>query len=287
MSKKRFRVADIELELKPKEEKKERIDKLFGPKVGIVNIKTDLIDSNPTQPRKYFNRESLEELASSIKKQKVLQPILVRKDANRFQVIAGERRLRAAKLAGMSEVPVIIKELSDGEMLEVSLIENLQREDLTSLEEGEIFQQMIDYFHYTQEELGNRIGKSRQFIQQRLSLLSLSLGVKEKIATRVASLSQARNLVGLNPELQEKVLNFITGSEPTSREVEIFIKKLTAPQKKRGTKTKLKTFMDRLQKIQSAAKNINPKKIEAQQKKQLKQAIESLIAFLLSIKQEL
>lgn len=288
MSKKRFRVSDasVGIDLEP-QKRKEGIDKFFKPKTGVINIKIHLIDPNPIQPRKHFDQKSLKELASSIKKQKVLQPLLVRKKQDRFQVIAGERRLRAAKLAGFNEVPAIIKEIPDKDVLELSLVENLQREDLTPLEEGEIFQQIMDRFGYTQEELGNRIGKSRHYIQQRIRLLSLSPSVKKKIATRVASLAQVRNLVGLAPETQEKVLNFIVKNEPTSREVETFIKKLTQPRKKRQRKTRFETIINRLEETENKAKTINLKEINDQQKEQLKQTINSLIAFLLSMKENL
>lgn len=286
MSKKRFRVSDAGIDFKSQKEK-DRIDKFFEPRAGITNIRIDLIDPNPIQPRKHFDENNIKELASSIKKQKILQPILVRKNGSRFQVIAGERRLRAAKLAQLNEIPALIKQISDEEILELSLIENLQREDLTPLEEGEIFKQIIERFGCTQEELGERIGKSRHFVQQRLSLLSLSPKVKEKIATRVASLAQVRKLVGLPPELQENVLGFIIKNEPTSREVEAFIEKLTKPHKKRQRKTKFETIINQLEKVENKTKTINPNNFKREQKYQLGRKIDTLIALLSSLKKNL
>lgn len=254
---------------------------------SVASIKIDLIDPNPAQPRKYFHKENLEELVFSIKKHQVLQPITVRKNGDRFQVIAGERRLRAAKLAGLSKITAIVKNLSDEEVLEFSLIENLQREDLTPLEEAEIFQQMINQFNYTQKELGERIGKSQQFINDRLRLLSLPPSVKKKITARAVNLAQIRKLVGLTPELQEAVLNFIIKNNPTSRETEAFIKKLTQPSKKRKRKTKFEAIIDHLERVESKAKTVNPDKIEYQQRHQLKQKIDTLITLLSSIKENL
>lgn len=257
------------------------------PESEVLNIDIDLIDPNPMQPRQHFDRQALQELASSIKQQKVIQPIVVRKIRNRFQVVAGERRLRAARMAKIPKLPAVVRDLSDKEVLEISLIENLQRESLNPFEEAEIFQQIIDHFGYTQEELGRRIGKSKQFINDRLRLLSLSRSAKEKLSARADNISQLRKVVGLPPEQQEAVSDFIVKNDPTVKEVDVFIKRLNKPKKRRQRKTKLETTMEQLEEISEKVKSINFQEVSLSQREKLKQQIESFIVFLLSVKEKL
>lgn len=142
-----------------------------------------LLHPSKFQPRKHFDEESLRELANSIKKSGVIQPIVVRKDSNDdgYEIIAGERRWRASKIANLDSAPVIIKDLSDKECLEVSIIENIQRQDINPIEEGEAYKRLIDEFSYTHEELASTIGKSRSHITNMIRMLSLSCRVKTMI----------------------------------------------------------------------------------------------------------
>lgn len=156
------------------------LDALFGssmPEVEnegkISELDIDKIVPRPDQPRQIFDKEKLEELASSIRENGVLQPILVRLREDRYEIIAGERRYRAAKMAGLDQVPVVIKEIDDEKAAEIALIENLQREDLNIIEEARALRNMIDRFGYTQEELSRRIGKSRAYVANTIRLLNL------------------------------------------------------------------------------------------------------------------
>ena len=138
-----------------------------------------LIDNNSEQPRKLFNDEKLKELATSIEQHGVVQPIIVRKNGERYTIIAGERRFRAARLAGLNEVPVLVRELSEQEILEVSLIENLQRENLNAMEEARAIRQLMDEHDLTQEEVAKRLGKSRPAIANSVRLLALPEEVQQ------------------------------------------------------------------------------------------------------------
>lgn len=156
------------------------LDALFGSSIPevenegkIIELDIDKIVPRPDQPRQIFDKEKLEELASSIKENGVLQPILVRPREDRYEIIAGERRYRAAKMAGLEQVPAVIKEIDDEKAAEIALIENLQREDLNIIEEARALRNMIDRFGYTQEELSRRIGKSRAYVANTIRLLNL------------------------------------------------------------------------------------------------------------------
>lgn len=139
----------------------------------VRTVSVYLIDNNAEQPRKQFNEDKLKELATSIEQHGVVQPIIVRKNGERFTIIAGERRFRAARLAGLNEVPVLVRELSEQEILEVSLIENLQRENLNAMEEARAIRQLMDEHDLTQEEVAQRLGKSRPAIANSVRLLAL------------------------------------------------------------------------------------------------------------------
>lgn len=172
-------------------------DELAPINVGNnVNINDIFVSS--CQPRKDFNEDSIRSLADSIKEKGILQPLIVRKKDGKYELIAGERRLRASKLAGLSEVPVIVKELSDTEILEVALIENLLRENLSAIEEASAYQNLIDNFSHTQERVAAIVGKSRSYIANTLRLLSLSDHIKNLISEGKLSAGHARNLVGLD-----------------------------------------------------------------------------------------
>ena len=160
------------------------------------------LSPSPYQPRLDFDREALEALSQSIREKGVLQPLLVReKEDGKYEIIAGERRFRAASMAGLTEVPVIVKSMDDKEVLEVALVENLLRENLSAIEEAEGLQRLIDEFSHTQEALSQIIGKSRSHIANTLRLLSLPASVRQMIRDGVLTAGQARPLVGL-PEAE-------------------------------------------------------------------------------------
>lgn len=160
------------------------------------------------QPRTEFDREALESLAQSIKEKGVLQPLLVRKKNDKYEIIAGERRWRAAQLAGLDEVPVIVKDLNDSETLEIALIENLQRENLSAIEEAEGLNRLMNEYSYTQEVIGKVIGKSRSYIANTLRLLGLPEEIKQQVKENKLSAGHARALIGCENavELADKII---------------------------------------------------------------------------------
>ncbi len=165
---------------------------------GVREIPVDEIRPRPGQPRRTFREESLQELAASMREHGVVQPLIVRKVAGGgYELVAGERRWRAARLAGMKTVPAIVRPLSDAQALEVSLIENLQREDLNPLEEAEAYRQLMEIVGLTQEQLAERVGKSRSHIANMLRLLSLPDEVKEYVSRGTLSMGHARALLSL------------------------------------------------------------------------------------------
>lgn len=179
---------------------------------------------NPFQPRKTFNDESLAELAASIKEHGVIQPLLVRCVDNGYELIAGERRLRASKLISLSVVPAIIKELDDKEMAELAMIENLQREDLHFLEEAEGYQHLISCFGLTQEELASRVGKNQSTIANKLRLLKLQPQIREVLVHEKLTERHARALLKLNDDQQRiEVLNAVVEQKLNVRQTEQFI----------------------------------------------------------------
>lgn len=179
-------------------------DDIIESNAGIQEISVKNLQPGIFQPRQYFDENGLLELADSIKKNGILQPIVVRQleGHSNYEIIAGERRFRAAKMAGLQNVPVIIKEIDDRQALELALIENIQRENLTPIEEAEGYKRLQNEFGYTQEELSGVVGKSRSHITNMLRLLTLPQSVKELVNSGAISMSHARVLVGVaNPEL--------------------------------------------------------------------------------------
>jgi ParB family chromosome partitioning protein len=176
---------------------------------GIKMVSVDVLYPSRYQPRKEFNQEALDALVSSIKEKGVLQPLLVRKHNDKYEIIAGERRWRASKIAELKEVPVIEKELSNQEVLEVALIENLLREDLSVIEEAEGYSRLITEFSHTHEALSQIIGKSRSYITNTLRLLTLPVMVQESVKNGELTAGHAKVLVGLAnvEEVAQKIIN--------------------------------------------------------------------------------
>ena len=170
----------------------------------IIDINLSDLRANPYQPRKVFNDEALNDLAESIKEHGVFQPIIVKKSIKGYEIIAGERRVRASKLAGLEKIPAIIRNLNDEQMMEIALLENLQRENLSAIEEAVAYKSMIEKLNLTQEELSKKVGKSRSHITNILGLLRLPKEVQEMVATNKLSMGHARVLSKL--EDNEKIL---------------------------------------------------------------------------------
>ena len=180
------------------------------PKEEITQVKLDELRPNPYQPRKVFDEKALQELADSIKEHGVFQPIIVKKSIKGYEIIAGERRVKASRMAGLTEIPAIIKDFNDTQMMEIALLENLQREDLTAIEEANAYKKLIETLSLTQEELGKRLGKSRSHITNMLGLLNLPKVIQDDISSGDISMGHARVLSKLENitqvlELEEKV----------------------------------------------------------------------------------
>ena len=199
-------------------------------------IAVDDIEPSKYQPRTEFDKEALDALVASIKEKGVLQPLLVRRQGNKYELIAGERRWRASKLAGLKEVPAIVKELNDKEVLEVALVENLLRENLSAIEEAEGFQRLIDEFSHTQEALSQIVGKSRSHIANMLRLLTLPDEVKLLVKEGKISAGHARALVGLDNAAS--LAQNIIAKDMSVRQVEDLVAKQKEPKKEKAAKVK-------------------------------------------------
>lgn len=192
---------------------------------GIEEIDLELLDPMLDQPRQSFDDNSISELAQSIKQEGVISPLIVIKMDDRYSIVAGERRFRASKIAGLSSVPCIVKDLSNEQIYKLSLIENIQREDLNPIDEAEAYQRLIEKFRYTQEQLAEGLGKSRSSIANSLRLNKLSESVKQSIRDSKINLGHAKVLAGLNSkELQEKLCRRIINENLSVRELEAIIK---------------------------------------------------------------
>ena len=205
----------------------------------IVEIALDEIKKNPYQPRTYFNEEKLNELKESIEKNGLLQPIIVKKAVKGYYIIAGERRYRAFELLDRKEIPAIIKEMTDEEMMVFAVLENLQREDLSALEESESYKNLMDKMSLTQEELAKKLGKSRPYIANSLRLLKLPTEIKNKLEQGVISTAHARTLLSLKTKkAMEEVCVLVVERKMSVRELEEYVAKLLKPREVKKTKVK-------------------------------------------------
>jgi ParB family chromosome partitioning protein len=193
-----------------------------------MDIPLDSIDGNPFQPRSHFDEQSLEELATSIRKLGIVQPLTVRETGNgRYQLIAGERRLRAARLAGLTQIPAYIRTADDQAMLELALVENIQREDLDAVEVAISFQRLIEECKLTQEQLSDRVGKQRSTIANYLRLLRLPAEIQLGIRHKHVMMGHARTLVNIeNPKIQMEVYYRIIDGDLSVRQVEELVRTL-------------------------------------------------------------
>ena len=251
-------------------------------------LKLNLIEPNSEQPRKNFDEESLQELADSIKQYGILQPLIVQKKGNHYEIIAGERRWRAAKLAGIMDVPVLIREYDKQQTMEIALIENVQRADLNPIEEAQAFQQLIQEFHLTQEEIANRVSKNRATITNSMRLLKLDVRVQDMLADGKISSGHARALLGLEEgERQYQVAVKITEEKLSVRDVEKLVKMMNRPPKEkkpekgpdidliyRQVEDKLKSIMGTKVVINQKDKNKGRIEIEYYSQEELERLIE-------------
>jgi ParB family chromosome partitioning protein len=176
------------------------------PKEEIIKVNIDDLRPNPYQPRKVFDEDALKELSESIKEHGVFQPIIIKKSIKGYEIIAGERRVKASKLAGKKEIPAIIRDFNDTQMMEIALLENLQRENLTAIEEAQAYQKLQETLSLTQEELAKRIGKSRSHITNMLGLLSLPQIIQDDVNNKKITMGHARVLSKLEDREQQKEL---------------------------------------------------------------------------------
>src|SRR6185312_11080987 len=173
---------------------------------SVEHIHVKSIKANPYQPRKIFDENAIQELSASIKEHGILQPIILRRTGTTYEIVVGERRFRAAKMAGIQEVPAVVRELTDEETMELAILENLQREDLTPIEEAEAYHNLMENLKLTQEQLAFRLGKSRSHIANHVRLLSLPKKIRDTISEGKLSMGHGRTLLGLRKKEQMQAI---------------------------------------------------------------------------------
>lgn len=237
-------------------------------KKASSNIDISKIRPNPYQPRRNFDEQGLQELADSIKENGVFQPILVRKSLNGYELVAGERRLRASKMANKKDIPAIVVDFNDRQMMEISLLENIQRKDLSPIEEASAYNQLIRKLNYTQDELAKRIGKSRANVTNLLRLLNLPDEVKKLVNENKLSYGQARTLLSLDDE--DKIVDMAKKAVKQGlsvRQLERLCSEETVEPKKKKVVKKdpfMEDVKDRLQRMFSTKVEISKKDISIQ-----------------------
>ena len=193
---------------------------------GYQMVSTDLLKPNASQPRKQFEQSTLEELAESIKENGVIQPLIVRRGDGGFEIVAGERRWRAAKIAKLEKLPVVIRTATDQDVAELTLIENIQREDLNPIEEAEAYEKLAERFELTHEEIAKKTGKNRSVITNQLRLLKLSEKAKEALVSGTITVGHARALLAASiPEQMDSLLGEVLKKDLTVRRTEALVKK--------------------------------------------------------------
>ena len=231
----------------PKEKAKKRKKMALGKGLGALipdiddihqisneyfQCNIELIQPNRYQPRKHFSETELEALSLSIKEQGVIQPLLLRKIDDGYELVAGERRLRAARMAGLTEVPCVVKSVSDSQSLEMSIIENIQRENLNPVEEAEAYHRLMSEFGLTQDEAAVRVGKSRSAVANFLRIRNLSAAIKQSLVDGALSMGHARALLGApNKTHQQAVWKMVVAKGLSVRETEALVKKLKSETK--------------------------------------------------------
>lgn len=221
-----------------KEEKKVAVDTKKSSQQETSNgermMKISMIEPNREQPRKKFDEDALQELSESIKQYGILQPLLVSDKKDYYEIVAGERRWRAAKMAGLKEVPVVVKEFSTQEIVEISLIENIQREDLNPVEEAMAYKRLIDEFHLKQDEIAERVSKSRTAVTNSMRLLKLDSRVQQMMVDEMISAGHARAILAIfDPEQQYNAAMKVFDEKLSVRETEKLVKSILTPTKKK------------------------------------------------------
>ena len=213
-------------------------------KKGVETLKITDVEPNREQPRKNFNEDALLELSDSIKQYGVIQPLIVQKKQDRYEIIAGERRWRAAKMAGIKEIPVIIKDYSDQQIMEISLIENIQREDLNPIEEAMAYKNLMEEFHLKQDEIAERVSKSRTAVTNSMRLLKLDKRVQQMMIDDMITAGHARTLITIeDPDVQYNIATKIFDEKLSVRETEKMVKFLQKPEIKRTKTEKINSFI--------------------------------------------
>lgn len=216
-----------------------------SPSSESFEIEIDQIDPSPVQPRSNFDEAKLKELASSIEANGVVQPLVVRRLGARFELIAGERRWRAAQLAGLMRIPAVVREVPDDKVLELALIENIQREDLNAIEEAQAYKRLIETIGLTQEQLAERVGRDRSYITNYLRLLRLPQDIQKLVQEGKVSTGHARTLLGVEgPDIQRRVARKIIEQGLSVRQTEGIIRRLASPQTRGGKQSQPRTEND-------------------------------------------
>lgn len=226
----------------------------------VYQIEIGLIDRNEDQPRKNFDEKALKELAVSIKQHGVIQPLILKKNGERFEIVAGERRFRASRMAGLKSVPAIIKDYNKREVSEIAIIENLQREDLNPIESAKAIKNLIDEFNLTQEEVADKIGKSRPAVANTLRLLTLPEQIITLVESNKLSAGHARTLLVVEDDKQKlEIAQICMQKKMSVRDLELLIKKLQkpqAPKEKTKQSLELRDFATNLNRILSTKVSI-------------------------------
>ena len=219
------------------------IEKIVEKK-GVETLKITEVEPNREQPRKNFNEDALLELADSIKQYGVIQPLIVQKKTDHYEIIAGERRWRAAKMAGVKEIPVIIKDYTDQQVMEISLIENIQREDLNPIEEAMAYKNLMEEFHLKQDEIAEKVSKSRTAVTNSMRLLKLDKRVQQMMIDDMISAGHARTLITIeDPDAQYNIATKIFDEKLSVRETEKLVKLLQKPEIKKEKVEKVNSFI--------------------------------------------
>ena len=234
----------------------------------IVSISLDEIRPNPYQPRKEFDEAALHELSLSIQEHGVIQPIIVKKSIKGYELIAGERRTKASRMAGLTKIPAIVREFNDEEMMEIALVENIQRENLNPIEEAECYQKIIEKENITQDIIAKKFGKSRSYITNILGILSLPEIVKSMVVSKELSMAHARNLSKLSdPDMQIELANKIVKEGMNVRELERIINNGELPKRRvikrvKEVNPRYKIYEQIVSDKTGSKVNIKPSKIE-------------------------
>ena len=262
-----------------KEEKKVEVDTKKSSQQETSNgermMKISMIEPNREQPRKKFDEDALQELSESIKQYGILQPLLVSDKKDYYEIVAGERRWRAAKMAGLKAVPVVVKEFSTQEIVEISLIENIQREDLNPVEEAMAYKRLIDEFHLKQDEIAERVGKSRTAVTNAMRLLKLSEKVQQMLIDEMITAGHARAILSIaDKEKQESIAMKVFDEKLSVRETEALVKRMLEPPKT-AKKSKFSSAEDAIyESLEEKMKSIMGTRVQIHRKKNDKGKIE-------------